>query len=141
MQFCGMLFMIQTFVKTSTDSFLVPLRLISSLAFTTALDEVSMHVIHIQILNPKYNFDFKTLLSFKSHFQACAYEFDGGINFNDLTPNGRGARILYSLIFICFDIVFYGIIALYLDNVIPSKLMSRLFSLMITGINLTDQLI
>lgn len=42
MQFCGMLFMIQTFVKTSTDSFLVPLRLISSLAFTTALDEVSM---------------------------------------------------------------------------------------------------
>lgn len=39
MQFCGMLFMLQTFLESS-DGFLVPLRLISSLAFTTALDEV-----------------------------------------------------------------------------------------------------
>ncbi|ODM93723.1 ATP-binding cassette sub-family A member 5 [Orchesella cincta] len=94
MQCCGMLFMLQTFLQ-SADAFMIPLRLISSVAFTTALDE------------------------------ACAHEYSGGIGFSDLLPNRKGARILYSLIFICFDIIFYGLIAVYLDNVIPNEYGAR----------------
>ncbi|XP_035703760.1 ATP-binding cassette sub-family A member 8-B isoform X2 [Folsomia candida] len=91
MQFTGMLFMLQTFLLDPSNPIIMPLRLISSVAFTTALDT------------------------------ACAYEYSGGIALKDLLPGEKGSGILYSLIFLVFDTFFYGFIAVYLDNVIPNE--------------------
>jgi len=69
--------------------------------------------------------------------QTCAYEFFGGIQWHDLTPNGKGEGVLLSLLFLIFDIILYGVIAVYLDNVIPSKEMTILTFIGSTIISIT----
>ncbi|CAG7816037.1 unnamed protein product [Allacma fusca] len=90
LQFLSLLFLLQTFVP-GVEQALMPLKLISSLAFTAALDE------------------------------ACLYEYSGGIQWSDLVPGGRGEGIMFSLIFLAFDVFFYLLIAYYLDHVIPNE--------------------
>jgi ATP-binding cassette subfamily A (ABC1) protein 5 len=61
-------------------------------------------------------------MSLYCHFQALVLDLSGeGVSFENLW-SGPGIPFGGSLIMMSLDIVLYGLLAYYLDSVIPSKL-------------------
>lgn len=67
-------------------------------------------------------FWYLSIISLYCHFQALVLDLSGeGVSFDNLW-SGPGIPFGGSLIMMSLDIVLYGLLAYYLDCVIPSKL-------------------
>lgn len=106
----SLFYFIQVFVDHSSSVAFWIVSLISSSGFALAMDKVfCIKLFYLFIFQLKHK-----------HFQALVMELNGeGVNFDNLW-SGPGMPFGGSLIMMALDIVLYGLLAYYLDCVIPS---------------------
>lgn len=105
----SLLYFIQVFVDSSSSVAFWIVSLISSTGFALAMDKVSRCLFR-RLLNGIF-----------CYFKALVMDLSGeGVNFDNLW-SGQGMPFGGSLIMMALDIIIYGLLAYYMDSVIPSR--------------------
>lgn len=108
----SMFYFVQVFLKESNPIALWFLSLISPSGFALAIDNVSLYRKFVK----------KSICEHQNYnFQAIVMDLSGeGVNISNIW-SGPGVPFGGSVIMMAFDIVIYGLLAYYLDSIVPSK--------------------